>query len=89
MEESVEFSAGLRLDPKYSSKRKSFCKHLIELLELTPIAQKQVGEIATGGLSFEQRKRLTMAVELAANPSIMFLDGAPSFLNQRSPCRRD
>lgn len=28
----------------------------------------------TAGLSFEQKKRLSIAVELAASPSIIFLD---------------
>ena len=45
------------------------------MLELTPIQGFLVGSDAGGGLSFEQRKRLSIAVELVANPSIIFLDG--------------
>lgn len=44
------------------------------MLELTNIQDLQVGSDATGGLSFEQKKRLSIAVELVANPSILFLD---------------
>lgn len=60
--ESIDFSASLRLDPVHADKKTGFCDQLLDLLELTPIADQQVGDIGAGGLSFEQRKRLTMAV---------------------------
>lgn len=34
----------------------------------------QIGVLDAGGMSFEQRKRVSIGVELAANPSILFLD---------------
>ena len=45
----------------------------MDLIELTPIADTMVG-LPGSGLSVEQRKRLTIAVELVSNPSIVFAD---------------
>ena len=46
----------------------------MEEVELDHVAAALVGTDETGGLSFEQKKRLSIAVELAASPSIIFLD---------------
>lgn len=76
--ETCEFSAALRLDPQFiksdSTIFSKFVSQTLEMLELTNIEHLQVGDDSSGGLSFEQRKRLSIAVELVANPSIIFLD---------------
>ena len=56
----------------------------MEEVELTPLAAVLVGTDETGGLSFEQKKRLSIAVELAASPSVIFLDEPTSGLDARS-----
>lgn len=77
--ETLEFSAQLRLDATdpaitEESKRR-FIDQTLSMLELTNIQDLQVGSDSEGGLSFEQRKRLSIGVELVSNPSIIFLDG--------------
>jgi hypothetical protein len=51
----------------------TFVWYILDLVELSPISDLLVGNNATGGLSFEQKKRLSIAVELVANPSVIFL----------------
>lgn len=83
--ESLVFSAWLRLpldvDPET---QKAFVEEVMELVELTPLSGALVGLPGVDGLSTEQRKRLTIAVELVANPSIIFMDEPTSGLDARS-----
>ena len=76
--ETCMFSAKLRLESSASEvtpeSTEKFVDQTLRMLELSSIGDLQVGDDNTGGLSFEQRKRLSIAVELVANPSILFLD---------------
>jgi len=77
--ETVLFSARLCLnseDPNLADdeSKQKYTDQVLRTLELTPLANCVVGRDGEGGLSFEQRKRLSIAVELAASPSIIFLD---------------
>mmetsp|Transcript_3054 Transcript_3054/g.4360 ORF Transcript_3054/g.4360 Transcript_3054/m.4360 type:complete len:456 (+) Transcript_3054:474-1841(+) len=86
--ETVEFSAQLRLeetDPHVTPERVAhFIDQTLAMLELISIQDRQIGEITSGGLSFEQLKRLSIAVELVANPSIIFLDEPTTGLDARA-----
>jgi len=75
--ETVLFSARLRLDPEYVEsdlQLQSFVDDIIKDAELSDLANVLVGTDEGQGLSFEEKKRLSIAVELAASPSIIFLD---------------
>ncbi|MCO5588731.1 hypothetical protein L7F22_042690 [Adiantum nelumboides] len=83
--ESLEYSAWLRLPSEVDKKtKKMFVEEVMELVELFPIADALVGLPGINGLSTEQRKRLTIAVELVANPSIIFMDEPTSGLDARA-----
>ncbi|GMH15940.1 hypothetical protein Nepgr_017781 [Nepenthes gracilis] len=83
--ESLLYSAWLRLSPEVDNQtRKMFVEEVMELVELTPLRGALVGLPGVSGLSTEQRKRLTIAVELVANPSIIFMDEPTSGLDARA-----
>ncbi|KAL8148054.1 hypothetical protein AgCh_005408 [Apium graveolens] len=83
--ESLLFSAWLRLPSEVDIvTQKAFVEEVMELVELTPLKGALVGLPGVDGLSTEQRKRLTIAVELVANPSIVFMDEPTSGLDARA-----
>ncbi|KAF1789818.1 P-loop containing nucleoside triphosphate hydrolase [Phytophthora cactorum] len=78
--EALVFSAKLRLPPTFTEEERMNLVHeTLELLELTTIASEMVGS-----LSVEQKKRVTIGVEVVANPSVLFLDEPTSGLDARS-----
>ncbi|KAI6681764.1 hypothetical protein NL676_035645 [Syzygium grande] len=83
--ESLLYSAWLRLPPETNWKtRELFIEEVMDLIELTPLRHALVGVSNLNGLSVEQRKRLTIAVELVTNPSIIFMDEPTSGLDARA-----
>ncbi|KAL9406998.1 hypothetical protein Peur_003970 [Populus x canadensis] len=83
--ESLLYSAWLRLPSEVDSEtRKMFIEEVMDLVELNPLRHALVGLPGVNGLSTEQRKRLTIAVELVANPSIIFMDEPTSGLDARA-----
>ncbi|XP_071709179.1 pleiotropic drug resistance protein 1-like isoform X10 [Rutidosis leptorrhynchoides] len=83
--ESLQYSAWLRLPPEVdSATREMFVEEVMQLVELVPLREALVGLPGVNGLSTEQRKRLTIAVELVANPSIIFMDEPTSGLDARA-----
>ncbi|QKX55112.1 uncharacterized protein TRUGW13939_02204 [Talaromyces rugulosus] len=80
--EALEFSALLRQSRDTPTKEKlQYVDTIIDLLELHDLEHTLVGRPGSG-LSVEQRKRLTIGVELVAKPSILiFLDEPTSGLD--------
>ena len=77
--ETICFSAELRLDKSHPARQTTggldqHVNEMIAMFELQKQADTVVGNEEEGGLTFEQKKRLSIAVELAASPSILFLD---------------
>ncbi|KAG8648329.1 hypothetical protein MANES_09G179900v8 [Manihot esculenta] len=74
--ESLQFSAALRLGKAVNSLGRSIHVELIlNQLGLLPYSNHLVGSLCDAtGKTFEIAKKITIAVELAANPSILFLE---------------
>ena len=73
--ELVWFSACLRLPADIPRRQKNAWVHMIiDLLGLTPHRHKVIGDAERRGLSGGQRKRVNVALELVADPSLVFLD---------------
>ncbi|XP_058115189.1 ABC transporter G family member 42-like isoform X2 [Magnolia sinica] len=85
IKESLIYSAFLRLPKEVNNAEKLiFVDEVMELVELDNLKDAIVGLPGITGLSTEQRKRLTIAVELVANPSIIFMDEPTSGLDARA-----
>lgn len=80
--EALQFSALLRQPQEVPKEEKlAYCETIIDLLEMRDIAGATIGRIGQG-LNQEQRKRLTIGVELASKPELlMFLDEPTSGLD--------
>ena len=73
--EAVFFSARVRLDRDLSEEAcDKIVMDTLHQLEMAHLRDRLVGDPGRGGISFGQRKLLSIAVELVTNPSIMFLD---------------
>ncbi|KAM0513439.1 hypothetical protein ACHAPE_007903 [Trichoderma viride] len=83
--EALEFSALLRQSRDTPREEKlAYVNTIIDLLELHDIADTLIGDVGAG-LSVEQRKRVTIGVELVSKPSILiFLDEPTSGLDGQS-----
>ena len=80
--EALRFSAKLRQPREVPLTEKyEYCETIIKLLEMQNIAGATIGRLGAG-LNQEQRKRLTIGVELASKPTLlMFLDEPTSGLD--------
>lgn len=83
--EALQFSALFRQSVSISKAEKlQYVEEVIDLLEMRPYADAVVG-VPGEGLNVEQRKRLTIGVELAAKPDLLlFLDEPTSGLDSQT-----
>lgn len=83
--EALEFSAILRQSAEIPKKEKlEYVDQVIDMLEMQSFADAVVG-VPGEGLNVEQRKRLTIGVELAARPQLLlFLDEPTSGLDSQT-----
>ncbi|EFJ33605.1 hypothetical protein SELMODRAFT_406260 [Selaginella moellendorffii] len=83
VKESLDFSAGLRFGGSTTPGRRAFHVELVlELMGLVGVKDQLVGSLKfSNGKIFELAKKLTIAVELAANPSMIFLEDPTSDLD--------
>jgi ABC-type multidrug transport system ATPase subunit len=83
--EAFRFSALLRRPKEVSIEDKyDYVERIIDLLEMRDIAEATIGRIGEG-LNQEQRKRVTIGVELASKPDLLlFLDEPTSGLDSQA-----
>lgn len=83
--EALRFSADLRQSYETPREEKyAYVEEIIALLEMDEIADAIIGS-PEAGLAVEQRKRVTIGVELAAKPELLlFLDEPTSGLDSQS-----
>ncbi|KAF9208169.1 hypothetical protein BGZ49_009566 [Haplosporangium sp. Z 27] len=84
--EALQFSAYLRQPLEVSEKEKDeYVEEIIGILEMENIADALIGTTESGlGISVEERKRLTIGVELVAKPKLLFLDEPTSGLDAQA-----
>ncbi|KAJ3137667.1 hypothetical protein HK100_000440 [Physocladia obscura] len=84
--EALEFAAFLRQPASVPKHQKiAYVSEVISMLEMDSLADALVGDLDSGvGLSMEERKRLTIGVELVSKPKILFLDEPTSGLDAQA-----
>ncbi|KAF9365572.1 hypothetical protein BGX34_009398 [Mortierella sp. NVP85] len=84
--EALRFSAYLRQPAEVSEADKNaYVEEIIKILEMEDIADAIIGTTESGlGISVEERKRLTIGVELVAKPKLLFLDEPTSGLDAQA-----
>ncbi|KAJ3022526.1 hypothetical protein HKX48_005943 [Thoreauomyces humboldtii] len=84
--EALRFSAAMRQDAHLSMDEKyAYVEKVLDMMEMTELGDALIGDLDSGrGISIEQRKRLTIGMELVGKPKILFLDEPTSGLDSQS-----
>ncbi|KAJ5754156.1 ABC transporter [Penicillium nucicola] len=83
--ENILHSSRLRIGGSWKdSEIQEFIDHLISRLGLDHVCDRLVGEVGEKGISGGERKRVNIALELAAAPSIIVCDEPTSGLDAKS-----
>ncbi|KAI8105725.1 hypothetical protein M9434_000307 [Picochlorum sp. BPE23] len=84
--ETLHFAARLRLSESSVSDSQvcAIVEETLSTIELKELRGRVVGNPGGEGLSIEQRKRLSIGVELVGNPSVLFMDEPTSGLDARA-----
>ncbi|KAL7621630.1 Multidrug resistance protein [Parahypoxylon ruwenzoriense] len=82
--EALQFSALLRQSNKSTEEKLAYVNNVLQLLDMERYADAVVG-VPGEGLNVEQRKRLTIAVEMVARPELpLFLDEPTSGVDSQT-----
>jgi ABC-type multidrug transport system ATPase subunit/ABC-type multidrug transport system permease subunit len=83
--ETLAFAAHLRLPRSVPAQvKEAIVDEVMDILELTPIANNMIGCANILGLSPSQLKRVNIGCELVANPAVLFLDEPTTGLDSRA-----
>ncbi|KAG2177325.1 hypothetical protein INT43_007982 [Umbelopsis isabellina] len=84
--EALKFSAYLRQPADVPKAEKdAYVEQILKLMEMEKMADALIGDLESGvGISVEERKRLTIAIELVGKPKLLFLDEPTSGLDAQS-----
>ena len=78
------FAARLSLPRAMShADRKARVKEVLAMLRLSDAARTKIGSVESRGLSGGQRKRVSIGVELLADPAVLLLDEPTSGLDAK------
>ena len=87
VEETLSFAARLRLPgatPAAKAARAAEVEQALRLLGLRPVRATRVGDAGQGGVSFGERRRLNIGIELVGRPSVVLVDDATAGLDSET-----